>query len=121
MSMRHYLQQRIRSFGYAFKGVYVLVRDTANARIHLLATVVVVGLGLALELGWTEWALLALAMGMVWAAEAFNSALETLTDLSSPGRHPLAGKAKDLAAGAVLLAAIFAVVVAACVFLPKLF
>jgi diacylglycerol kinase len=121
MGLLDYLQARVRSFGYAFRGVYFLLRDTPHARIHLLATAVVVTLGLSFEVSLVEWALLMLAMGMVWAAEGFNSALETLSDRVSTERHPLAGRAKDLAAGAVLLASVFAAAVGLLIFLPHFF
>jgi diacylglycerol kinase (ATP) len=67
-----------------------------------------------------EWCAVVLAIGAVWTAEAFNTALEALVDLASPENHPLAARAKDVAAGAVLCASISAVVVGAIVFLPKL-
>lgn len=112
------LQKRIASFGYAFKGIVTLISTQANARIHFLATVLVLGAGFLLEITRMEWAAIALAMGLVWMAEGMNTAIEFLTDLTSPDHHPLAGKAKDVAAGAVLLAAIAAAVVACIVFLP---
>lgn len=115
-----YLKKRIQSFGYAFTGIATLISTQANARIHLLATVVVVSAGLWLGLERGDWAALLLAMGMVWMAEALNTAVEFLTDLVSPDPHPLAGKAKDVAAAGVLLAAMFAVGVAAVVFWPYL-
>lgn len=116
----NYLQGRIRSFGYAFKGIKTLVQSQPNARIHLLATLLVLGLGLYLELSTGEWAILSLAMGGVWAAEALNTAVEFLTDLVSPDPHPLAGKAKDVAAAGVLLMAIAAAVTGLLIFVPRL-
>jgi diacylglycerol kinase (ATP) len=109
-----------RSFGYAIRGVAMLVRAQANARLHALATVVVVTLGFVLKLAAWEWCAVVGSIGLVWTAEGFNTALEALTDLVSPGEHPLAGRAKDLAAGAVLCAAIAAAIIGAIIFLPKL-
>lgn len=120
MGLSDYLRQRVRSFGYAFRGIYFLVRETPHAGLHLLATAVVIGLGIYCGISAVEWALAMLAMGLVWATEAVNTALETLADRVSTERHPLTGKAKDLAAGAVLLAAIFAVAVGLFVFLPHM-
>jgi diacylglycerol kinase (ATP) len=117
---RNFLSARIASFGYAFKGIWVLLRTQPNAWIHATATVAVIVAGLLLHVKPLEWALLCLAMGMVWAAEGMNTAIESVVDLASPDRHPLAGRAKDVAAGAVLLAALFAVGVAAFVFVPHL-
>jgi diacylglycerol kinase len=113
-----YIAARIRSFGYAFKGIYHLVRSQPNAQIHLLATLVVVGMGFWCAVTSTEWCMLLLCMALVWATEAVNTAIEHLTDLASPDFHPLAGKAKDVAAAAVLLAAIFAVAIAGIIFVP---
>lgn len=100
-------------------GVWVLLSTQAHARIHLLATLVVVAAGVYFEVPRTDWALLALAMAAVWVAEAVNTAIELTVDLCSPSYHPLAGKAKDVAAGAVLLACMFAVVVGVLVFADK--
>ena len=80
----------------------------------------VIGLGVYCRITRLEWALLALAVAGVWTAELLNTAIEALTDLVSPAWHPLAGKAKDVAAGAVLLAALGALVVGALVFGPYL-
>ena len=114
----NYLQKRVKSFGYAFKGIGTLIRTQPHARIHLMATVIVVGAGFLVEVTRMEWLALVGAIGMVWVAEAVNTAIEFLTDLASPDYHPLAGKAKDVAAGAVLIAAIIAVVIAGLVFIP---
>jgi len=114
------LKKRLLSFKYAFTGLGDLIRRQPNARIHLLATLLVVGGGFWLDVQPAEWGLLALAITAVWTAEALNTALEYLTDLVSPDHHPLAGKAKDAAAAAVLLSAIGAVVIGLLVFSPYL-
>ena len=118
MSKDKFLQTRVRSFGYAFKGIAVLLMSQANAWIHATATIVVATLGLYFHIKATEWCFLLLAMALVWVAEAVNTALEFLTDLVSPDYHVLAGKAKDVAAGAVLIAAIFAVLIGGIIFVP---
>ncbi|MFD1870987.1 diacylglycerol kinase family protein [Hymenobacter bucti] len=117
---RGLLRRRAASFGHAFRGVAVALRSELHLQFHAVATVLALGLGYYCHLGATEWALVALAITSVWAAELFNTAIETLTDLASPGYHPLAGKAKDVAAGAVLLAALGAVLVGSLVFGPRL-
>jgi diacylglycerol kinase (ATP) len=113
------LRRRAASFGHAFRGVVVALRSELHLQFHAVATVLVLGLGGYFGLSGLEWALVSLAVASVWAAELFNTAIETLTNLVSPGYHPLAGKAKDVAAGAVLLAALGALVVGALVFGPK--
>lgn len=114
------LRRRAASFGHAFRGVGAALRSELHLRFHAVATAAVLGLGFYVELSLTEWALVALAVAGVWAAELFNTAIETLTNLASPGYHPLAGRAKDVAAGAVLLAALGALAVGGCVFGPKI-
>lgn len=114
------IRRRIQSFGYAFRGVWELLRTQPNARIHLTATAVVVGAGVYFSIEPLEWATLSLAMGLVWAFEAVNTALEYTLDHLHPERHPKVGRAKDLAAAAVLLASFAAVGVAVAVFGPRL-
>ena len=116
----HYLTSRIKSFSYAFKGLAVLFTTQANARIHLLALIVVVVGGFYFNLSIVEWCLCSLCIGMVLAAEAMNTAIESIVDLVSPDYHPLAGRAKDVAAAAVLLTAISAAIVGGLIFLPKI-
>ncbi|RZK23792.1 MAG: diacylglycerol kinase family protein [Hymenobacter sp.] len=113
------LRRRAASFGHALRGVGAALRSELHLQFHAAATVLVVGLSLYFRLSPVEWALVALSIAAVWSAELFNTAIETLTNLVSPGYHPLAGKAKDVAAGAVLLAALGALVVGALVFGPK--
>lgn len=113
-----FLSARLRSFGHAFRGLKVLLQSQQNARIHAVATVVVVGAGAAFRISPAEWALIVLAIVSVWASEALNTAIEFLVDLTSPELHPLAAKAKDVAAGAVLVAAIGALIVGVLVFGP---
>lgn len=115
-----YLNGRLRSFGHAFRGLKVLLQTQPNARIHAVATVLVVAAGVLLRISPAEWALIVLAIAGVWTAEALNTAIEFLVDLVSPDPHPLAGKAKDVAAGAVLIAAIGSAVIGGFVFGPHL-
>lgn len=119
MKLFEYINQRIRSFGYAFKGMGVFFKTQAHAKIHLLATGVIVGLGLYNKLDLWEWCAIWGCIGLVLALEAVNTAIEFLTDLASPDYHPLAGKAKDVAAGAVLLAVICCGVVWGLIFIPR--
>ena len=114
-------RRRVASFGHAGRGVWSALRSEVHLRFHAAATVVVLGLGFYCGISRLEWALVALASAGVWTAELLNTAIEALTDLASPDFHPLAGKAKDVAAGAVLLAAAGAAVVGALVFGPHLF
>jgi diacylglycerol kinase len=110
----------MNSFKYAWNGILALFKTQPNARIHVIAAFAVVFAGCYYKVSCSEWALLLTCIGLVLAFEAMNSALEALTDLVSPGEHPLAGRAKDLAAAAVLLAAAAAFAVGLLVFLPKM-
>jgi diacylglycerol kinase (ATP) len=110
---------RIRSVRYALRGIRTMVASQHNAWIHAAATVIVVAAGLLVGLSAAEWAWIVLAIGSVWTAEALNTAFEFLTDVASPDFHPLAEKAKDVAAGAVLLSAIGAVIIGGLVFWPR--
>lgn len=108
------------SFPHAWRGFAFLLRSQANARIHLLATLAAGGAGLVLGIGRDDWLWIALAVVLVWSAEALNTALEQLADAVHPERHPGIGRAKDLAAAAVLIAAVGAAVIGVLVFGPHL-
>jgi len=112
------LRRRVASFGYAFRGVAAALRSEIHLQFHALATVVVAGLGFYFQLNALEWALVALAVGLVWSLELANTAVEAVVNLVSPEYHPLAGRAKDVAAGAVLVGAVAALVVGVLVFWP---
>ncbi|MGQ0633720.1 MAG: diacylglycerol kinase family protein [Planctomycetaceae bacterium] len=112
---------RLRSFRYAVQGIATMLRSQHNAWIHMVASIVVVVLGIGLGISTAEWCWIVLAIVAVWTAEALNTALEFLTDVASPSFHPLAGKAKDVAAGAVLISAIGAVVIGLFVLGPRLY
>ena len=111
---------RLRSFKYAFKGLWTLLATQPNARIHGVATLLVVALGGWLGITRSEWLWVTLAIMAVWSAEAMNTAFEFLADAVHPAAHPLIGKAKDVAAAAVLIAALGAAVIGALVFGPYL-
>jgi diacylglycerol kinase (ATP) len=109
------------AFRYAFTGLADLLKTQPHARWHLVATVGVVILGFLLGITRGEWLALLLAMALVWVAEALNTAIELTCDAVTRERHPLIGRAKDMGAAAVLLAAGFASIVGLVVFLPRLF
>lgn len=114
------IKERLNSFKYAFKGIRLLFLSEMNAKIHLLFTSLVIIGGLFFSVSATEWCLLILSIAMVLCAEGMNTAIEYLTDLVSPNFNDLAGKTKDVAAGAVLIAAIGAATVGCIIFIPKI-
>jgi diacylglycerol kinase len=109
----------VRSFGYAFEGLATLLRTQPNFRIHLVAAVFALVIGVVLRLPAMEMAVIVLTAGLVLVVEALNTCLETLCDLVSPTHHPLVKKCKDISAAAVLISALAAVGVAALLFLPR--
>lgn len=111
---------RARSFRFAGQGIVHAFRVTHNFWIHASVAVVVVGLAWWLQVDKQDWGILILCIGLVAAAEVFNTALEELVDLLHPHRHPRAGRIKDLAAGAVLIAAIAAAMAGALILGPPL-
>lgn len=113
--------KRLLSFKYAIQGIVLLIRTQANAQIHCVAAFLVLLLSIFFQISVTEWCLVVLCITSVLSAEAMNTALEFLTDLVSPDYHTLAGKAKDVAAAAVLLSAIGSFIVGAIIFLPKIY
>ena len=114
------IKKFIKSFGYAGRGIYQLISSEQNARIHLFATVAVIVMGLLAGLSCYEWLGICIAIGMVWSAEAFNTAIEKLVDLISTERRPEAGLVKDIAAGGVFICALIAFIIALLIFLPHL-
>lgn len=113
-----FLFSRYNSFKFAFKGLAAVFRHEPNMHLHVIASIAVLIMAYRCEVTRTEWCILIFCIGLVWMAETFNTALETLTNLVSPEHNALAGKTKDLAAGAVLLAAVTAAVIGIIVFLP---
>lgn len=116
--MRYDFQKQLRSFGYAWKGIRSCVGKEQNLSFHLIITVCVTIAGFAFDITRTEWLIVILCIGLVIAAELFNSAIERLVDLVSPQRNPLAGQVKDIAAGAVLVCALAAIAIGLIIFIP---
>ncbi|MBW2713247.1 MAG: diacylglycerol kinase family protein [Deltaproteobacteria bacterium] len=113
-----FLRGRGKSFADAGRGIAWILKTQCNAKLHLMATVLVVAAGWLFQVSSLEWVILVLAMSLVWSAEAFNSALERLADAVTEEPHPFVGQAKDAAAGAVLLASTGAAIVGVLLFLP---
>lgn len=111
--------KRARSFSHAWRGLKIIVRTQHNAWLHTLAAVSAVVLGFYFYISITEWFALILSIGLVLVAEAFNTALEFDIDLTSPEYHPFARDTKDVAAGAVLIAALTALIIGLIIFIPK--
>ena len=112
---------RIISFGYALSGLKTLILEEPNALIHFLAAVAAVILGFVFKINSTEWLAIVLSIAIVFAAELFNTSLETMCDFSEPNWNAQIKRIKDLSAGAVLVCAIGALIVGLIIFIPKIF
>lgn len=112
------LHGRIKSFTYAVRGIILMLKSQHNAWLHGIATVLVLLAGCLFRISAGEWCWLVLAVMAVWSAEALNTALEFLADVASPEFHPLIKRAKDVAAGAVLISAMGSVIIALLVLGP---
>lgn len=109
-----------KSFKFALTGIFYVFISQRNMRIHILTAFLVILAGFYFKIGLTEWIFLSIAITLVLAAETINTAIETLVDLYTQEFHPLAKRAKDLAAGAVLFTAVNAIVIGSIVFIPYL-
>lgn len=115
------LQRLKNSFKFAWQGWQELFRTAPNIKIHLLAAISAIIIGFALQISAGEWSAVIIVITLVWVCEAFNSAIEYIVDMISPEYHPVAGKIKDLAAGAVMISALGALVVGCVIFIPKIY
>ena len=106
--------------GYAFQGIWECIRDERNIRIHLTMTTLVIIGGIILHISLHEWIVCLILFGLVISLELVNTAVESVVDLVTDEKRPLAKKAKDTAAGAVLVSAIFAAIIGLIIFVPKL-
>lgn len=112
--------KRAKSFAHAWRGLSVFLETTHNAWIHLIILFAAIALGLYVHINQIEWMMLALAGGLVLTAEAINTAIEIDINLTSPDFHPYAKDTKDVAAAAVLIAALTAAVIGVFIFAPYL-
>ncbi len=115
------IKRRIKSFKYAYNGIRILLHDEHNARIHLFAALLVIVAGVFFNISIYEWSNILLAIILVFSMEMINSALENLADFCTQENNVLIKKAKDLAAGAVLVSVFYALFVGAYIFIPKIY
>nr|WP_223280549.1 diacylglycerol kinase [Virgibacillus halodenitrificans] len=113
--------KRSVGFTFAWNGLKEVTRTERNFRIHLFITALVLTIGFLVELNWLEWCIVIFAIGFVLVTEVTNSAIEKMIDYLNPAIHPSAKIIKDMAAGAVLIAAIIAALIGLIIFLPKIY
>jgi diacylglycerol kinase (ATP) len=118
--MREFFISRAASFRYAFAGWWFVIRTQRNAWIHAVVTILVIMVSLWLRIALYEWAIIFIAIALVWTAEFLNTAMEALVDLASPNRHQLARICKDVGAAAVLIAALSSVLIGLLILGPHL-
>lgn len=114
------INRLFKSFKYAFEGIIYTLKYEQNMLIHILATILVVALGLIVRLSVIEWLFCILFIGIVIATELINSSIEAVVDLISPDKNSLAKVAKDTASGAVLVFAITSLIGGLIIFVPKI-
>jgi diacylglycerol kinase len=113
------MKKFLLGFRYAFEGLIYAIRTQVNLRVHIVLGSILIIVGIIFSISPIEWAILFVMMGVIFALEVVNTAIESAVDLVTKEQHPLAKVAKDAAAGAVLIAAIFAVCVALFIFVPR--
>jgi len=118
--MRNFFRGRTGSFKPAFEGVLHVFRTQPNSWVHSFISIAVIAAGIGAGLDFIAWALIVLAMALVWVSEFANTAMEALVDVASPDHHPSAKVAKDVSAAAVVIAALAAVIIGLLVLGPPL-
>jgi diacylglycerol kinase (ATP) len=114
------LKSRFGSFRFALNGLLSLLKNEHNSRIHLVAAIVAITMGIIVKLDHYEWSLLIIVTGIVFLSELLNSSIESLADLIDPDWNELIMRAKDYSAAAVLISAIVAIAVGCLIFVPKI-
>ena len=115
------LRKRLVSFQYAFNGLKILIKEEHNARIHLFIACCVLIAGVIFKISIVEWITVIFCIGLVFALELINSAIENTADFISKEKNETIKKIKDLSAGAVLIAAIASAIIGLIIFIPKIF
>jgi diacylglycerol kinase (ATP) len=114
-----FLINRLKSVGYAFKGMLVLIKTEASIKIQLFIAIAVTIAGFYFEISTTEWMVQVAIIGLVISMEGMNTSVEYIADFIHPDHHPKIGLIKDVAAGAVFIASIVAVIIACIIYIPK--
>ena len=116
-----FLVNRLKSVGFAFKGAVLLLKTEASIKIQFTLAILVTIAGVFFNISTTEWLIQLLAIALVMCAEGMNTAIEAIADFVHPEHHKKIGLIKDIAAGAVFIAAIFASIIGLIIYIPKIF
>lgn|SRR5690606_2668201 len=114
------IRRRLKSFKYAANGIKIIFQEEPNARIHLIATLLVILSGFIFQLSFFEWIIVVFCIGLVFSMELINTALERMANYISPEYHETIKRVKDLSAAAVLVSAVVAIITAILIFVPKI-
>ncbi|MDT0539902.1 MULTISPECIES: diacylglycerol kinase family protein [Croceitalea] len=120
MPKESFLVNRIKSVGFAFKGLFLLVRTEASIKVQLIIAIVMTLLGFYFGISTTEWIFQCICIGLVMGIEGMNTAIEKLSDFVQPDFDKKIGFIKDISAGAVMLVSIISVIVGLLIYLPKI-
>lgn len=118
MSEKNFLKSRLRGFYYAIKGAWILLKTEQSIQVQMVVSIAVIAAGFYFDITTTEWMLQLIAIGLVMSIEGLNTAVEELANFVHPDFHNKIGHIKDIAAGAVFFAAIFAVIIAFIIYTP---
>ncbi|WP_418604019.1 diacylglycerol kinase [Hwangdonia sp.] len=116
-----FLFNRIKSVGYAFKGALLLLKTESSIKIQFFIAILMTIAGFYFNISTYEWIVQCLAIGMVMSVEGINTAIEEIADFMHPEHHIKIGLIKDIAAGAVFIASVFAIIIGFVIYLPKIF
>ncbi len=118
---RFLLRNTLRSFRFAFNGIKNLIKNEHNARVHIVALICVIGLGIFFKIDLNEWIAITIVSGLVILIELFNTAVERLADFVESDWNDKIGIIKDYCAGAVLISSLTSIIVGGLIFIPKIF
>ncbi|MDG4717144.1 MULTISPECIES: diacylglycerol kinase [Winogradskyella] len=116
-----FIINRLKSVGFAFKGMLILIKTEASIKIQVFIAIVITLAGFYFNISTTEWMFQTAMIGLVMSIEGVNTAVEYIADFIHPDHHPKIGLIKDISAGAVFIASIVAVIIAGIIYLPKIF
>lgn len=114
-----FIRGRVRSFKFAFKGFWLLIKTEASIKVQLVLGILITVLGWVMDLSSVEWLFQTSAIALVLTTESLNTAIEKLCDFVNPNYNERIGFIKDIAAGAVTFAALFAIIIGLIIYLPK--
>lgn len=117
----NFIKGRLKGCVYAFKGGILLLKTEASIQVQFVIAILITIAGFYFKISPTEWMIQTLCIGMVMSIEGLNTAIEEIADFVHPDFHNKIGKIKDIAAGAVGIAALIAVIVAGIIYVPKIF